>query len=72
MNKLIAAVIGVIGVIALAIVLSLLLAWPVMWLWNNCLVGAVDGVHPVGFWQALGLMILCSFLFKSSSTTKSK
>jgi hypothetical protein len=51
---------GVIGVIAVAI----FLAWPTQWLWNNCLVGAVDGVNEIGLWQALGINFLSSILFK--------
>ena len=51
------------------IVLGILLALPVQWLWNNTLVGAVDGVNPIGFWQAYGLFILSSLLFKSSYTS---
>lgn len=30
----------------------------IMLLWNSCLVGSVDGVHPLSFWTALGLMLL--------------
>ncbi len=63
----IAAVIGLIG---LTFVLALVLALPVMWLWNGCLVGTVDGIHPItSFWQAFGIMLLCSLLFKSSSSS---
>jgi hypothetical protein len=54
-------------VIGLLVVVAILLAWPVQLLWNGCLVGAVDGVHPIGFWQAMGLNFLFGMLFKSSS-----
>ncbi len=46
---------------------AIILAWPTQWLWNNCLVGAVDGVHLIGFWQALGINLLFGILFKNSS-----
>ena len=49
------------------VVTAVLLAWPTQWLWNNVLVGAVDGVHLIGFWQALGINILFNMLFKNYS-----
>jgi hypothetical protein len=54
-------------VIGLLVVVAILLAWPVQLLWNGCLVGAVDGVHPITFWQALGINFLFGILFKNSS-----
>lgn len=57
-------------VIGLLAVVAILLAWPVQLLWNGCLIGAVDGVHPIGFWQAMGLNFLFGMLFKSSSSNK--
>ncbi len=63
---------AIIGIIAIAFVFALLFALPVMWLWNGCLVGTIDGIHPItSFWQAFGIMLLCSLLFKSSSSSKS-
>ena len=53
--------------LGLLIVTAVLLAWPTQWLWNNVLIGAVDGVHPIGFWQALGINILFNMLFKNYS-----
>ena len=46
-----------------------LLSLPVMWLWNGCLVPASSGIHEIGWLQAWGLTILCSFLFKSHKTS---
>ena len=43
-----------------------------MWLWNNALVGAVDGVNEIGWLQAWGINILSGFLLKSSLTHKTK
>jgi hypothetical protein len=34
----------------------------VMWLWNR-LMPALFGLHAIGFWQALGLLILSKILF---------
>jgi hypothetical protein len=53
--------------IALLFVACIILAWPVQLLWNYSLVGAVDGVHPITFWQALGINFLFGILFKNSS-----
>jgi hypothetical protein len=48
----------------------ILLAWPLQLLWNSCLVSAIDGVNAISFWQALGLNILASILFKDTSVRK--
>jgi hypothetical protein len=56
----------VVGIIAIVLAVSFLLSWPVMMLWNGCLVGAVDGVHEVSWLQAWGISVLCGFLFKTN------
>ena len=64
-------VIGAFGVVAgMIVVLGLLISFPMMLLWNGCLVPAVPAVHEVGWLQMWGLMILFGFLFKSTTTTK--
>lgn len=60
------------GRLALAIVLVLIMAWPTMWLWNNCLVGAIDGINPIGFWQAMGISCLAKGFFSNNNTTTNK
>ena len=63
---------AIVGFVALAIIIAALFAFPIMWLWNGCLVGTVDGIHPItSFWQAFGIMVLFSLLFKSSSSKSS-
>jgi hypothetical protein len=57
-------------IVAGVLFVSLLLAWPVMLLWNGCLVPAVDGVKPIGWLQAWGLQFLINMLFKVSVTPK--
>ena len=59
-------------ILAIGIVLltAVILAWPTQLLWNNALVGAIDGVNQIGFWQALGVNILCNLLFKGHSSSK--
>jgi hypothetical protein len=52
------------------VVVAIVLAWPTQWLWNNALVGAADGFNPIGFWQALGINILCGILFRNTSSSK--
>jgi len=58
--------------IFVVIILTLIFAWPVQWLWNNALVGAIDGVNPISFWQALGINVLVSFLIGSKNSTTKK
>ena len=70
MNQITSAVGAFIIVVAGALFVSFLLAWPVMLLWNGCLVPAVDGVKQIGWLQAWGLQFLINMLFKVSVTTK--
>jgi hypothetical protein len=59
-----------IGLLVVLVLFSLLLAWPVMELWNQCLVPAVDGVKEIGWLQAWGLQFLFGILFKTTVTKK--
>ena len=56
--------------ILMLVLYGILLAWPVQVLWNGCLIQAADGLNPITFWQALGINILFSMLFKKSSNSK--
>lgn len=58
-------VLAALGMLALT---AIVLAWPTQLLWNGCLVGAIDGINPIGFWQALGINILFGILFKNSNS----
>lgn len=40
-----------------------LFGWLVMTLWNSILAIAVTGIHPINFWQALGILLLSKILF---------
>jgi len=53
---------------SLVVVAGLLFSLPVWLLWNYCLVGAVTVVTEITWLQAWGIVILCAFLFKSSSS----
>ena len=55
-----------------AIVIGIFLAWPIQWLWNNALVGSINGINPIGFWQAYGIYILSTIMFRSNVTSSSK
>lgn len=61
---------SIVGFIAVAILMSFLLSWPVYMLWNGCLVDAITGVREITWLQAWGLAILSGFLFKTTSTSK--
>ena len=63
MKEIVSAFFMIVGVI---VVFGLLLSYPVMLLWNGCLVPAMDGVKEIGLLQAWGLMILFGILFKST------
>lgn len=60
----------IIGGIVFLVFLSLLLSLPAWWLWNNALVGAVNGINEVTWLQAWGISILCNFLFKNTNVKK--
>ena len=54
--------------LAIFLFISFLLAWPVMILWNACLIPAFpEIISPIGWMQAWGISILCGILFKDNS-----
>jgi hypothetical protein len=68
MEKVFCAITVVIGIIVMIFMLGLVFSYPIMLLWNGCLVPAVAGINSITWLQACGLSILTSFLFKSSPT----
>ena len=70
MKDVIVALGAIVAGIASLLFLSFLLAWPVMELWNGCLVPAVNGVKEIGWLQAWGLQFLFGILFKATVTKK--
>jgi hypothetical protein len=70
MKDVIVALTAMVVGIATLLFLSFVLSWPVMMLWNLCLVGAVDGVKEVTWLQAWGIQFLCGILFKATLTKK--
>lgn len=66
MDKLLAVLV----VLAFAAFVSFILAWPVMMLWNGCLVDAITGVKEVTWLQAWGLNLLAGIMFKTNVEAK--
>ena len=66
---------AVVLVLLLFCVVAVLISIPVMLLWNWLVPIVFPGefiVHHITFWQALGISLLCSCLFKSTSSSSSK
>jgi len=59
---------ALIGLIAIVIVI---LGYPLMLLWN-WLMPIIFGLPEITFWQAIGLNVLSTILFKSTTTIKNK
>ena len=51
------------GVAVMAVIGIAVLGWVVMLLWNWLLPALFAGVSPLGYGQALGLLLLCKILF---------
>ena len=66
MKKTIESIAALLGLIAIVIVL---LGYPVMLLWN-WLIPEIFGLSEITFWQAIGLNILCTILFRPSISIK--
>lgn len=58
--------------ILVAILVLLVCSLSVEYLWNYCLITAIDGVHPITYWQSVGLVIMCNVLFKPTSVSLRK
>ena len=61
---------ALLAIVGLVIALGLITSFPVMLLWNGCLVDAVAGIREITCLQAWGLTVLCGILFKTTVTTK--
>ena len=59
-----------IGVLLGLVIIATVLTIPTQYLWNTCLVPAIDGINAIGFRQALGLNVLSTILFKGLVRTK--
>jgi hypothetical protein len=52
-----------------AVACAIIIAWPIQLLWNDVVVD-IFKTPSITFWQAMGLSVLCSLLFKSISSSK--
>jgi hypothetical protein len=62
---------GILGIIAIICLVCLLLGLPLMLLWN-WLMPIVFNLPTITFWQAVGINVLASILFKPTVTTTNK
>jgi len=69
MNTFLTAVGALFVFVAIVAGFGLLVSLPVMWLWNGCLVPAVDGIKELSWLQSWGMLVLCGLLFKNSSAS---
>lgn len=67
MNSPTKIIVAALVAIMISILMGLLLAFPVMVVWNTFLVPALTIVKPIGWIQAWGIMVLCGVLFKSDT-----
>ena len=68
MNKIGDIIAAIISVVGLFILISLLMAAPVMWLWD-WLMPTIFGLKEITLFQAWGLNFLCGLLFKSNTSS---
>lgn len=61
---------GFLTIIAFTALICLIIGLPVMLLWNWVIPDIFPNIPRIGFWQAFGLSLLCSLLFKSNVTIK--
>lgn len=62
----------VLASILLGVLFSLLLAWPIVWLWNFAVAPIFDSIHEITFWQAYCLSLLVSILFRREIKVNTK
>ena len=62
---------GILLVVGLLFLYALLLAFPTMILWN-WLMPTIFNLPTITFWQAMGLNIMASILFKDNSIKNDK
>jgi len=62
----------ILGVVFLAILFSFLVSYPLMLLWNGCLVPAVTVLEEVTWLQMWGIVFLLNSLFNSKYTVEKK
>lgn len=63
MNGFLETVVSFLIGLLLIFVVALIIAFPVMWVWNWVIPG-VFGLIKINFWQAFGINLLCGLLFR--------
>jgi len=58
------------GLMTIVLIVGFILAYPIMLLWNGCLVPAIPSIQEIGWLQAWGIQVLFSVLFKTTVSTK--
>jgi hypothetical protein len=71
MKELFNSVFTLLITVAVGMALSLVIAYPLMLLWNG-LIPAIFGLKTITFWDAFGLYILSNLLFQNPSPYKGK
>ena len=58
------------SLLIVGVVVGAIVSFPVMLLWNSCLVPAVPGAKEVAWLQAWGIMIMVQLMFQTRVTMK--
>ena len=72
MDKVLGFAIAAFGILLFLVAIGFFVSYPLMLLWNGCLVDAVEGVKEVTWLQMWGILVLFGFLFKSNGVSSSK
>jgi hypothetical protein len=47
------------------LLISLMQGIPILYLWNYCLIGTINGVNEINYMKAVGISLLSNILIKS-------
>lgn len=73
LGKLTAFLFAIIAILAIIALYAIITAFPIMLLWNYCLIPAIPGIKTITFLQALGLKVLFTLLiYVSNNSDKRK
>jgi hypothetical protein len=59
----------ILGGVALIVIISLLMGFPIKWLWN-WLMPNIFSLKEISFWQAVGLNLFAGIIFNRVTTSK--
>jgi hypothetical protein len=65
------AIIGLLGIFGFIFAVAFCFAFPTMWLWD-WLMPTLFGLKTITIWQAFGINMLSSILFKSNTYNQEK